>query len=299
MRFIPAKRINFLLFIIYYSSHNLVRAKTEFVVVAYLNNSIMKDILSKNEIEHFIQKGYIRLQHAFPKEMADAALDILWNDLPCDRANPTTWTEPVIRLGMYSQEPFVQSVNTPGLHQAYNQLVGKDKWLPCRSVGTFPVRFPSEQLPMDTGKHVDASFPGSDPNNYFEWRVNVRSKGRALLLLVLYSDVTEEDVPTMIYEGSHIDVARLLSKEGDAGLSFMELASQLDDLPQRKLALATGKAGTVYLCHPFLVHAAQAHRGQNPKFMAQPPLLLKGECCIEGSTNGYSPVEEAIRLGIR
>ncbi len=37
-----------------------------------------------------------------------------------------------------------------------------------------------------------------------------------------------------------------------------------------EVALATGEAGTVYLCHPFLVHAAQIHRGKRPRFMAQP-----------------------------
>jgi hypothetical protein len=258
----------------------------------------MPDMLSKKDIEHFIYKGFVRMDNAFPREMAEAAVDILWNDLPCDRSDPSTWIEPVIRLGMYSNDPFVHSVNTPRLRQAYDQLVGKDKWLPCRSVGTFPVRFPSEQPPMDTGKHVDASFPGDDPNNYFEWRVNVQSKGRALLLLVLYSDVSEKDAPTVIYEGSHIDVARLLSKEGDAGFSFMELAGKLDELPKRKEVLATGKPGTVYLCHPFLVHSAQAHRGIHPKFMAQPPLQLKGKLSLSAADSGYSPVEEAIRLGI-
>jgi hypothetical protein len=29
----------------------------------------------------------------------------------------------------------------------------------------------------------------------------------------------------------------------------------------------------VYLCHPFLVHGAQPHRGRRPRFLAQPPLL--------------------------
>ncbi|GAL86146.1 hypothetical protein Dfer_0585 [Sporocytophaga myxococcoides] len=198
------------------------------------NNYIMSDILSKKDIEHFIHNGFVRLDHSFTREIADAALEILWKDLPCDRANPSTWIEPVIRLGMYTNEPFVNSVNTPKLYNAFDQLIGKDKWIPCRSVGTFPVRFPSVRQPNDTGKHVDASFPGNDPNNYFEWRVNVKSKGRALLMLVLYSDVSEHDAPTVIYEGSHIDVAKLLSKEGDAGLSFMELANKLHDLPERK-----------------------------------------------------------------
>jgi hypothetical protein len=258
----------------------------------------MSEILSKKEIEQFILSGFVRIENAFSKETADAVLDILWNDLPCERSNPQTWTEPVIRLGMYTQPPFIESLNTKKIHLIFDQLVGKDRWIPCRNVGTFPIRFPSIQKPNDTGKHVDASFADHDPNNYFEWRVNVKSKGRALLMLVLYSEVSENDAPTIIYEGSHIDVAKLLAKEGEFGLSFMQLANKLDELPKRKEVYATGKAGTVYLCHPFLVHSAQPHSGTLPKFMAQPPLLLRGELAISDSTEGYTPVEQAIRLGL-
>jgi hypothetical protein len=258
----------------------------------------MSDILTKEEIEHFIHSGFVKIDHAFSNEIAEAVLDILWKDLPCDRSDPSTWIEPVIRLGMYSNDPFLLSVNTPKLHSAFDQLIGKDKWIPCRNVGTFPVRFPADRHPNDTGKHVDASFPGDDPNNYFEWRVNLKSKGRALLMLILYSDVSTNDAPTVIYESSHIDVAKLLSQEGESGLTFLELAGKMDELPKRKEIFATGKAGTIYLCHPFLVHAAQAHMGSTPKFMAQPPLLLKGELLISDSDIDYSPVERAILLGL-
>ncbi|RDC65590.1 phytanoyl-CoA dioxygenase family protein [Adhaeribacter pallidiroseus] len=258
----------------------------------------MSDLLLENEIAHFIHKGYVRLNNAFSRELADAAVDILWNDLPGNRTNPSTWTEPVIRLGMYAQDSFVASVNTARLHRAFDQLVGKNKWIPCRSVGTFPIRFPSNQEPNDTGKHVDASFPGDNPGNFLEWRINVKSKGRALLLLILYSDVSEKDAPTVIWERSHLDVAKLLSKEGERGFSFMELADKLHELPPRKKVYATGEAGTVYLCHPFLVHAAQPHRGSTPKFMAQPPLLLREELCLANSDTGYTPLEQAIRFGI-
>lgn len=255
-------------------------------------------MLSKNEIDQFILKGFVRIDHAFSQQTAEAAQDMLWEDLPCDRSDPSTWTEPVIRLGMYSQVPFVESLNTPALREAFDQLVGQGRWLPCQSVGTFPVRFPSAQPPMDTGKHVDASFPGSDPNNYFDWRVNIKSKGRGLLILAFYSDVGEEDAPTVIYKGSHLEVARLLSKEGEAGLSFLELAAQLNGLPQRKALYATGKAGTVYLCHPFLVHSAQAHRGNVPKFMAQPPLLLRKEFSLSDAEGEHPPVVQAIRQAL-
>lgn len=258
----------------------------------------MSEILSEKEVEQFVCNGYVRLDNAFPQRLAEEVVDRLWQDIPFERSNPESWVEPVVRLGMYAQQPFQDSLNTAGLHSAFDQLVGQGKWIPCRSVGTFPVRFPAEKQPNDLGKHVDASFPGEDPNNYFEWRVNARSKGRALLMLALYSDVSENDAPTVIYEGSHLDVARLLSREGDQGLSFMELAGRLDDLPKRKAVHATGKAGTVYLCHPFLIHSAQPHRGRTPKFMAQPPLLLKGELSILESATGFTPVERAIRLGL-
>lgn len=255
----------------------------------------MADILSKLEIEQFITDGFVRIDHAFSSDIAAKAVDILWNDIPFDRSSPTTWTEPVVRLGMYTQQPFIDSVNTPRLYAAFNQLIGESKWIPCRSVGTFPIRFPSNKQPNDTGKHVDASFPGDDPANYFEWRINVKSKGRALLMLVLYSDVTEADAPTVIYRKSHIDVAKLLYCEGDRGLSFIDLAGRLEELPKREEMLATGKAGTIYLCHPFMVHAAQVHQGNTPKFMAQPPLLLRNELILDDSDVGYTPVEQAIR----
>jgi hypothetical protein len=256
----------------------------------------MSYILSEIEIEKFINEGFIRIDNAFSTEIADEVLDILWKDIPFERSNPTSWTEPVFRLGMYNTKPFLESVNTPQLHNAFNQLVGENKWLACRSVGTFPIRFPSEKQANDTGKHVDTSFAGTDPENYLEWRVNVKSKGRALLMLVLYSDVSENDAPTIVYKGSHIDVARLLLDKGYWGLSFLELANKLNKLPQREEFHAIGKAGTVYLCHPFLVHSAQNHKGTNPKFMAQPPLLLKNELTIEGENIEFSPVEKAIRL---
>ena len=78
----------------------------------------------------------------------------------------------------------------------------------------------------------------------------------------------------------------------------MDLANRLNGLPEREEVYATGKAGTVYLCHPFLVHSAQAHKGSTPKFMAQPPLLLRNELNIADSEMDYTPVEMAIRLAI-
>ena len=255
----------------------------------------MEEVLNSIQIKQFIEEGFVRLDHAFPSDTAAEVRNILWKDIDADPNDQSTWTKPVIRLGMYSQPPFIQSANTPILHAAFDQLVGKGKWIPCQSMGTFPVRFPSAEDPGDTGWHVDVSFAGDDPFNYFEWRANWHSKNRGLLMLFLYSDVGEKDAPTRIKAGSHLDIARILKPEGERGLTFMELATKLPELPERNEVLATGPAGTVYLCHPFLVHSAQPHYGLAPRFLAQPPLLLR-EVLMKSEV--YSPVEDAIRIGV-
>lgn len=258
----------------------------------------MERILNQKEIEQFIREGYIRVNDAFSTAMADEARELLWKDTGCDPNDPRTWTKPVIRLGMYDQAPFAKAANSLLLHTIFNQLAGEGYWIPRTNLGTFPVRFPSAEDPGDTGWHVDASFPGDYPDNYLEWRINIKSKGRALLMLFLFSDVGEKDAPTRISIGSHLDVARILQPEGDKGLSFMELAEKLRQLPKHDEVLATGKAGTVYLCHPFLVHAAQPHHGREPRFLAQPPLIAAKEFELYRADGNYSPVEQAIRLGI-
>jgi hypothetical protein len=115
--------------------------------------------------------------------------------------------------------------------------------------------------------------------------------------------VGPDDAPTRIRVGSHLDVPPFLAPAGDAGMSFVALAQTLDaagmlDSPDRPLARATGQAGDVYLCHPFLIHAAQRHRGAVPRFMAQPPVIPVGELDLDRPDGSYSPVERAVLRGL-
>ena len=254
--------------------------------------------LSTSQIEDFIDQGFIKIENAFPEELAEECRTILWNATQCEPNDPRTWTRPVIRIEEMAGEPFKNAANTYILYNAFNELVGRDNWLRRETLGTLPIRFPNKEPANDTGWHVDASFAGDEVDNYFDWRININSKGRALLMLFLFSDVCESDAPTVIKVASHLDVARILEPEGERGLSFMELVHRLDSLPRREEVWATGKAGTVYLCHPFIVHAAQDHHGQTPKFMAQPPLFLKKDFNIHRPDRQLCAVEKAIVRGI-
>lgn len=253
--------------------------------------------LSDKQIEHFIHDGFVKIEKAFSQEIAEACRTILWKAVKVSPDKPETWTQPVIRIGELGLAPFKQAANTTILHKAFNQLAF-DNWAPRMTLGTFPIRFPSKEAATDTGWHVDASFPGENAGNYMNWKINIKSKGRALLMLFLFSDTSELDAPTRIKVGSHLEVANMLQHHGEAGLTFMQLAEKLKHLAPGKEITATGNAGTVYLCHPFLVHAAQQHRGTAPKFMAQPGLLSKRDFNLGQPTEISCPVEKAIIKGI-
>jgi hypothetical protein len=257
--------------------------------------------LSEAQIAGFIRDGFVRIDGAFSPELAEQGRAIMWRDIPFEPDDPATWSKPVVRLPGYGGGPFAAAVNTPVLHGAFDQLVGKGRWEPRDGLGSFPVRFPHPDDSRDTGWHVDASFPGDDCDpaereDFSKWRVNVTSRGRALLMLFLFSDVGESDAPTRIRVGSHADLARFLEPAGERGRAQMNLTFMGADRP---VVLATGEAGTVYLCHPFLVHAAQRHRGAVPRFMAQQALGLREPYRLHREDGAYSPVEISIRQALR
>ncbi len=248
--------------------------------------------LGPAEIDRFIEAGLVRLDGAFPAELAADCRAHLWREMGLSPDRPGDWSRPVIRLGHQSAPPFVAAANTVRLHAAYDQLAGAGRWIAPTGLGTIPVRFPSAEDPGDTGWHVDMSFATEAPD-FLDWRVSITSRGRALLMLFLLSDVGEDDAPTLARLGSHRQIARELLPAGEAGVTLRDLArngfASTADCPE---AAATGPAGTVWLCHPFLVHRAQMNRGQVPRFLAQPPLLPKGPF---DPALPPSPVQIAIR----
>lgn len=260
--------------------------------------------LSDEQVADFVRDGFVRLAGAFSAATAAAARQFLWRDLTisagCVPDEPSTWEQPVVRLGDHGEAPFRAAATAPAIARAADQLVGAGRWLPRVSLGTFPVRFPSDEDPVDDGWHVDAGFPGEDPTNFLRWRVNRRSDGRSLLMLFLFSDIGPDDAPTRIRVGSHRRIATALERYGDAGVEVFGMTDEYRDTADLPVALATGAAGDVYLCHPFVVHAAQPLRpgaGRGPRFLAQPPLLPRHRTELSRPDGAYTPVERAILLG--
>ena len=248
--------------------------------------------LTSDQVQSFINDGFVKVEDAFSHDFARDCRNELWADMGLFPDRPETWTEPVVRIGWKSSPSFVAAANTPRLHAAYDALVGQGRWMSPRGLGTFPIRFPSNESAGDDGWHVDVSF-GTENPDFMEWRANITSSGRALLMLFLFSDVGPDDAPTRIRKGSHATIARELLPYGRAGATLRQLSAEgYTSTQECEIALATGAPGTVYLCHPFVVHAAQPHHGTEPRFMAQPPLVPSKEFDPKLAP---SPVQIAIR----
>lgn len=247
-------------------------------------------------VKRFLNDGFVKIEGAVPARVAEHCARLLWRETGYDREDPGTWRDPVVWVPGMAQGPFAAAANSHVLHEAFDTLVGEGRWESRYSLGAFPLRFPHAEEPDDAGWHIEGSYL---PEGEAHYHTNLRSKDRALLMLFLFSEVTEADAPTRIRVGSHLDVPRILEPYGEAGASFLELGPQVADASaHRPVAHATGRPGDVYLCHPFLVHAAQPHHGTRPRFMAQPPLNLAAAYELDRPDGTYSPVEDAIRRGL-
>jgi hypothetical protein len=254
-------------------------------------------VLSQEEIDAFLADGYLALRGAVPAPVVRTCRDIIWTELArrgVSRDDASTWDAPVVRINCPEGGPFTDAGTTQVVTQACDQLIGPGRWWRRQGVGgTIPVRFPSEQDPGDAGWHVESSYEEAG-----QWRVNLGSRARGLLALYLFTDAAADDAPTRIRPGSHLDVPAILAPAGDDGLEAT-LAGQraARASAHRPAVLATGNAGDVFLCHPFLVHAASwPHRGRYPRMMAQPGVALHGQFPFDPAD--LSPVEQAIMAGL-
>ncbi|MBU9763652.1 phytanoyl-CoA dioxygenase family protein [Mycobacterium sp. TNTM28] len=208
------------------------------------------------DVYAFRRDGFVRVEQAAPVEIADAARDLLWEQIGLSPYEPATWTSPVVwAADLTGAGPFGELAGSVVLADTLDEICGAGRWQP-------------------RGWHIDANtpLPGG------EWAVSGRP--HTLLVLTLLSEVGPTDAPTRIRVGSHRDVARVL---GPDPVDFVAAGAVVDDASRScPVAHATGRPGDMYVVHPFTAHAADVHRGSTPRFMSQAPVMLTDELGPQG-----------------
>jgi hypothetical protein len=249
------------------------------------------------DLDAFVRDGYLALRGAVDPDTVAACRDLIWAAMErrdVDRDNPHSWP-PLIQDMDDIGEALVEAYLTPTLTAAYDELIGPGRW--NRSVRAADlgrsviVRFPSEDR-ANAGYHIEGSYRGPDDRYW----ANVRSKARGLLVLILFTDIRRQDAPTRLLVGSHLAVPRFLAPFGEAGTDA-DTELWWPSTLCRSVEHATGKAGDVFLCHPFIVHTATwPHHGDGPRMMAQPAVNAPDGFALDGSDP--SPVAQAVVRGL-
>src|SRR5690349_7876022 len=88
-------------------------------------------VLTDPDIEQFTERGYVRLEAAFPRADALRAQEDLWEQLAkrdVQKDDPSTWTQPMIRMNETFDTPAFRACKTERLKNAVEDLVGAGRW---------------------------------------------------------------------------------------------------------------------------------------------------------------------------
>ncbi len=248
------------------------------------------------DLGEFATQGFVCIRSAVAPDVVRACVDVIEAEVRregVDLRARDTWTRPVVRIACPEGPAFAAAGRSPALAAAYDALLGPDRWVERDGVGgSIPIRFPSTTDPGDAGWHIDGSYAVDG-----DWWVNLRSRGRGLLALFLFTDVGRDDSPTEILVGSHRDVPPVLMPHGEDGAPCGVVAGEIPDSTfERPRAFATGSAGDVYLCHPFLVHRATwPHTGRGPRIMAQPEIGIREPFALDAARETSVVEREILR----
>jgi hypothetical protein len=248
-------------------------------------------VLSAEQVESFVEHGYVRIAECFTREDAQPWLDEAWVRLGYDRDDPGTWTEK--RVHMPSLRHVDVADFAPKVWGAACQLLG----------GVERIERPytwGNGFIANLGLGADrpwepasASSPGWHKDGDF-FRHFLDSPEQGLLTIVLWSDIEERGGGTFIAPDSVAPVARLLERRREGVLP--------DDFPYDELVAQcstfleiTGRLGDVVLMHPFMLHAVSRNHRGTARFITNPPIALQEPMRFDRDDPAeHSPVERAV-----
>lgn len=287
-------------------------------------------VLTKAQVEQFMEKGWVKLEQAFSEKDALAAQDDVWTQVEkrgVIRGDPSTWTQSMVKLNENYDTPAFRRCKTERLRDGIEDLIGIGRWEGRAhpiAWGWWPVNFSlGADRPWDVpaeGWHID----GIHHPQFLD------SREQGLLTLNFFSEIKPRAGGTLIAEYSHNIVARVFAEHpeglgvkeaialarehpwlaeltGQASASgaggsrvdrFMRTVT-LDERGNRlRVVETTGSPGDVILAHPFLFHAASQNHSGRPRFMCNCRAPLKDKPKLDRADGAYTPLELSIRRAL-
>ena len=239
----------------------------------------------------FERTGIVKLEAAFTAEQAARMRDVVWRELlhryDIVRDDPTTWSRhaPTGLKSSKKSRAFAPILG-PAVRGALDDLFGAENWIRPKHYGQVLVTMPNASEWRVPHKQWHADFPYlTRPDDLF-----------AVKYWALFDDVEPGGGGTPQLAGSHRLTARyiegrttdqleykrvrdgflrshpwlrsLITQDDDSerNARFMHDEVDLDGLPARVIE-CTGRAGDVYLTHPWVMHSIAVNATRRPRLM--------------------------------
>ena len=262
------------------------RVLTEAQVQSFLDNGylIVNDCLNTNVSSRWVDEAYDRLGYS-KQDPSTWTKDIIWmdhkNKAPVRELAPRAWDAILDVVGGEDRlETQVMQIG-PGHFSTINSFIWSDAFIVNFHRGADkPWQPPSANV---TGWHKDGSY----------FRHFLDSREQALLTVVLWSDMLHQGGGTFIAPDSVRVIARYLYEHPEGvppgDFKFQEIIKQCS-----KFVELTGKAGDLVILHPFMLHASSQNVIGIPRFMSNPPIVLKEPMQLNRENPGeFSLLEKA------
>ncbi|MDA0710400.1 MAG: phytanoyl-CoA dioxygenase family protein [bacterium] len=248
-------------------------------------------VLTEEQVEQFLTEGFVKIEGCFKKEDIQTWLDFAFERLGYDAADASTWAEERIHMPHMNQVDV--ATFAPRAWGAICDLMGGEDRIktPVTWRDGFIVNFklgvgePWEPpSPRVKGWHKDGDW----------FRHFLDSPEQGLLTVILWDDVLPQSGGTFVATDSVGPVARYLV-DFPEGLTpqegaFGKLIDQCSHFVE-----ATGKAGDVYLLHPFILHSASRNPSGRARFITNPAVSFEEPMNFNRKDPAaYSLVERAV-----
>lgn len=242
-------------------------------------------VLNEAQIQHFLDKGYLVVKNCFAPDFAQSWIDEAYVRLGYDPKNPATWEKDIVWMDRHNTRS-VKEISAKAWAAICDVVGGEDRLedtvmeIKSNHFSTIDSFEWSDSFIVNF--HRGADKPWQPPSakvggwhkdgSYF--RHFLDSREQALLTIVYWSDVAHQGGGTFIAPDSVRHIARFLAdrpegvKPGE--IPFQAIIEQCEEFVE-----VTGEAGDFIILHPFMLHASSQNVSGKPRFMSNPPIVLK------------------------
>lgn len=240
------------------------------------------NVLTDEQVEHFMQHGYLVVKGCVDRDLARKWTDRTYDRLGYDKHDPDTWDKDIAWMYPESRMPVRQISDRAWL--AICDVVGGEQ-----RIEDAVMAVEGHFAAIDSFQWSDAFIvnfhrgrdqPWQPPSARIEgwhkdgayFRHFLNSREQALLTIVLWSDVAHQGGGTFIAPDSVGHVARYLADhpEGVESVPAQDIIQKCT-----KFVEVTGEIGDFVILHPFMLHASSQNVLARPRFMSNPPVVLK------------------------